>query len=339
MEKAITPLYVAKGDTIELIAPSFGCTTEPYLTRLEASIKRLKKEGFKINEGKNIRRNDGVASSAPPKERAEEFMDAYLNKDYSLIISVGGGEVMSDMLPYVDFEAIKKAKPKWFMGFSDNTSLTYLLTTNCNIKTVYGPNAPSFYEKEFRFAQKDALRVLRGERHFEGYPKYYGKSNRDWPALYRPRANMVKTIVPYNYDSERKGTLLGGCLDVILTLVGTRFDKTLEFLKNRGPVIWYLEACDLSPLEIRRGLFQLKEAGYFDSANMFLLGRHLCGVWEHNEIMGVNKYNAATDILSPLGVPLLMDIDLGHLGPSMPIINGAEAIVKLDKGNIIIDYV
>ena len=333
-----TPKSLRKGDLISLVAPSFGCTTEPYETRLKEAIKRLSKEGYRIEEGKNIFRNDGVASSASPKERADEFLDAYFSSESSLVLSVGGGELMVEMLPYLDFESIKSAEPKWFMGFSDNTSLTFLLTTLCNVKSVYGPNAPSFYEKPFRFAQKDALSLLSGETHFEGYPKYFGRSNKNWPALYKPRANIVKTIVPHNYDGPRQGMLLGGCLDVLLQLVGTRFDNVKEFLKDKGPVIWYLEACDLSPLSIRRGLFQLKQAGWFDSASMFLLGRHLCGVWEHNEIFGVNKYNAATDILDSLGAPLLMDIDLGHLGPSMPILNGGRANVKFEEGNIVFDY-
>ena len=45
------------------------------------------------------------------------------------IISCGGGELMCEILRYVDFERIAQAKPKWFMGYSDNTNLTFLLTT------------------------------------------------------------------------------------------------------------------------------------------------------------------------------------------------------------------
>ena len=38
--------YLKKGDTISLVAPSFGCTTEPYLTRLDVAISNLKDDGF-----------------------------------------------------------------------------------------------------------------------------------------------------------------------------------------------------------------------------------------------------------------------------------------------------
>ena len=55
-------------------------------------------------------------------------MDAY-ESDSSAIISVGGGEIMCEILPYIDFDKIAKLPHKFFMGFSDNTNLTYTLAT------------------------------------------------------------------------------------------------------------------------------------------------------------------------------------------------------------------
>ena len=68
---------------------------------------------------------------------------------------------------------------------------------------------------------------------------------------------------------------------------------------------------------------------------MFLIGRPLC---RDAEIFGVNKRNAVLDILSPLGVPVLLDVDLGHIAPSLPIKVGAKATVSLKEGNIVYDY-
>ena len=45
-------------------------------------------------------------------------MDSYLG-DSNAIISVGGGEVMNEILPYINFNKLKKAPHKFFMGFSD----------------------------------------------------------------------------------------------------------------------------------------------------------------------------------------------------------------------------
>ena len=329
------PAPLKPGATIALVAPSFGCTIEPYSTRLDASIARLKRHGFSIREGKNIRRNDGVCASAPAKERAAEIMAAFAS-DADLVASVGGGELMSEILPYLGFEAIKKGAPKWFMGFSDNTNLTFLLTILSDLVTVYGPNFPAFYEKKWRNSEKDAIALLEGQRHFEGYPKWAkGKSNKAHP-LWGYRLTQKKIITPHEYKRPVKGIMLGGCLDCLIALCGTKYDKVKEFIKVHDlPVIWYLEACDLNPLALRRAYYQLREAGWFDTAGLFLLGRPYSAM---EELLGVDRFSAAIDILGPLGKPILIDVDLGHFAPSMPIKNGAVATCKFEQENLIIDY-
>ncbi len=329
-----TPPYLHVGDTISLVAPSFGCTTEPYLTRLGAAIKRLEKAGYKIKIGKNVYRNDGVCASASPEERVEEFMEAYLDPESKLVLSVGGGEFMNEMMPLVDFDAIAKAPEKWFMGFSDNANLTFPLTVFSNIKTIYGPNAPSFYEKPFRASAKDALAMLAGEKHFLDYPKWTFGTKKTDPILWRPRFNRERIIIPHKYEQPVEGTLLGGCMDSLVNLLGTRLGNIDAFLEAHPEgIIWYFEACDLNALSIRRALFQLREAGWFKNAKMFLFGRHYSARFP---IMGVDRYNAAIDILSD--VPMLFDVALGHIGPSLPMMNGAKCRAAFEDGFLVMDY-
>ena len=158
-----TPPKLAPGSTIALIAPSFGVNIEPYFSRLEQAIRNLTKLGYKIKTGPNVYLGDGEVASASPKERAKEFMDAYLDDEVNLILSVGGGELMNEMLPYVDFSLIGQSAPKWFMGFSDNTNLCLLLPILSGVKTIYGPNAPAFCEYPLRLNQLDAIKLLQGE--------------------------------------------------------------------------------------------------------------------------------------------------------------------------------
>ena len=47
------PKFLNDNPKIYLVAPSFGCVTEPYQTKLKASIERLKMEGADIIEGEN----------------------------------------------------------------------------------------------------------------------------------------------------------------------------------------------------------------------------------------------------------------------------------------------
>lgn len=333
-EKMKQPGDLGEKKTIGLVAPSFGCTTEPYRTRLKTAIERWKKEGNIVLEGENIWKNDGVCASNVPEERAREFLDMYEGQA-DVLFSVGGGEVMCEMLPYVDFERIKKLPPKWFVGFSDNTNLTFTLTTLSDLVTIYGPCAGQFFQDVG--PTRDTMRLLEGWKDIEGYPLWEKES---LATEENPLASLnlteKKVIASVDYEKPVEGILLGGCLDCLVTLSGTRYDRVKEFVsRQENGIIWFLEACDLSPLAIRRALFQLREAGWFENAKAFLIGRPLC---YDADILGVNRHNAVLDILRPLHVPLLMDIDLGHFSPSMPIKCGARAQVSLGEGNIHIHY-
>ncbi|MCI6857934.1 MAG: LD-carboxypeptidase, partial [Eubacterium sp.] len=136
-----------------------------------------------------------------------------------------------------------------------------------------------------------------------------------------------------------KGRLLGGCLDSLATLCGTRFDKVREFNKRyeEDGVLWFLEACDLNIMGIRRALWQLKNAGWFDTARGFLIGRPYCF---GEEGFGIDQYTAVTDVLSELQVPIIMDLDIGHLPPMMPLVCGslAKAEIRENSISIMMEY-
>lgn len=133
-----------------------------------------------------------------------------------------------------------------------------------------------------------------------------------------------------------KGRLLGGCLDCLATLCGTKFDKVEEFnekYKEDG-VLWFLEACDLNVMGIRRALWQLDESGWFKNTKGFLIGRPYC---HGEEFFGLDQYKAVIDILSKYNVPIIMDLDIGHLPPMMPLVCGSVAEAKVKDNSITID--
>lgn len=329
-----TPSKLNINDTIELIAPSFGCASEPYFSRLEASIKTLNSLGYKVKTGRNVYLNDGFLSSSSPKERANEFMEAYLD-DSKAIISVGGGEVMIDMLEHIDFAKIKDASPKWFMGFSDNTNLTFLLPILANTKSIYGVNAPSFFSRKIEHAENDSLRLLNNVfSKYEGYKKWGMPLKNPVSPLSRTRLNRETKIIHEN-EIKVSGTLLGGCLDVISNLIGTRYDKVSEFSKSNGPIIWILECCDLSPLSFYRSLVQMKLASYFDNAKAIIIGRPF---HYDEEIAGVSFLKAAKQALGNLNIPFALNAPFGHLYPSLPFVNGARAKLTIENNDLRIEY-
>ena len=332
------PSFIKKTDKIALVAPSFGCTFDPYTTRLNAAINNLENEGFIIEKGPNVDKALVIGRSNTKEKCGEEINHYFNDLETKTVLSVGGGELMVEILPHIDFEILKE-NPKWFMGYSDNTNLTYLLTTICDVASIYGPNAPSFGVKPYHKSIEDALNLLTGK---STTVKSYGK----WERLENqkktdPLAPMILTedtvMVSYPKNNIKfSGRLLGGCLDCLLCFLGTKFDKTIEFTEKYAEdgIVWFFEACELNTMAIRRAFVQLDNAGWFKNVKGFIIGRPLSGM---EECLGLNRFDAVMDVIGKYNVPVIFDVDLGHLSPSMPLITGSMASVELKDNELTID--
>lgn len=339
------PEFLQPGGTIGFVAPSFGCNIEPYKSAFDNAQAKLSEMGYIPYLGPNCYKGDGLGISTKPEDCAKELMEMYEDESANAIISCGGGELMVEVVPFIDFDRIKNAKPKWYMGYSDNTNFTFLSATLADTAAIYGPNAGDFGREPWDGSTVDAFETLCGNRPvIYGYEKWEKESlkseeNPTAPMnlteksrhIFYPNADRVRGV-------EMEGRLIGGCLDILDLLVGTEFDKVDAFLekyKDDG-FIWFLEACDLYPLDIRRAIWQLKHAGWFKYVKGFLIGRPM-----HfgEDQFGCDQYNAVTGHLAEYGVPIVMDLDIGHINPIMPIITGAKAKVKAIKEDISIEYI
>lgn len=330
------PSFIEKGQTIGFVAPSFGCAIEPYHSAFQNSLKKWEQKGFFTHLGPNCYENSGIGISNKPELCAKEFMEAYEERESQCLISCGGGELMCEILDYIEFERLAQAKPKWFMGYSDNTNLTFLLTTLTDTAAIYGPCAASFGMEPWHDAIFDAYDLLQGKKlTMSNYSKWEIESLKEEERPLEPyHVTEPFQLVQWPKEENMKfsGRLLGGCLDCLSNLVGTRFDKVKEFTErySEDGVIWFLEACDLSVMDIRRTLWKMKNAGWFTFTKGFLIGRPM---HYHEPMMGVDQYRAVTDILGELQVPILMDLDIGHLPPMMPLISGSYATVQCEKNS------
>lgn len=378
------PKHLPQGGTIGFLAPSFGCNIEPYRTGFDHALEEWQKMGYHVLLGPNCYVGDGIGISSTPENCGREVMKMFLSGEADCLISCGGGELMCEILPYVDFERLAQAEPKWFMGYSDNTNLTYLLATLADTASVYGPCASSFGMEPWHEALWDAFGILAGksgvwmrgtmgktaaEAHMSAAGREAGRkggeptaASGDCSRSEEPHDAVVRgygqwekeslknpenPLAPYNLTEPLEirtyvgrepacgevafqGRLLGGCLDCLVNLPGTRFDRTREFVERyrEDGIIWFLEACELNVFAIRRGLWQLEESGWFEHVKGFLIGRPENG----EPMMGLDAYSAVLEVAGRKDVPVVMDVDLGHLPPMMPIVVGSMADVAV-KGN------
>lgn len=339
------PNFLQENGTIGFVAPSFGCSMEPYYSAFENAQNKFKAMGYKLDLGPNCYETSGIGISNTPEKCGKEFTDYYISKTNDCLISCGGGELMCEILDYVDFEALKEAAPKWFMGYSDNTNLTFLLATLCDTASVYGPSAGAFGMEPWHECLRDAFDILKGnKRELNSYGMWEKESlkNEEHPLLpYNCTENLsLKQFLPdgeggLKEDSHAmmKGRLIGGCMDCLVNLVGTKFDKVKDFTERykADGFVWFLEACDLNVFSIRRAMWQMEAAGWFQHVKGFVIGRPLS---HGQEMMGLDQYSAVFPVARKLGVPVIMDADLGHLPPMMPLVTGSIAEIEAMDGNL-----
>lgn len=342
------PDFLKENGTIGFVAPSFGCNIEPYKTAFENALKKFSELGISADIGPNCYAACGIGISNTPEKCAQEINEYYASRENDVLISCGGGELMCEILPHIDFELLKKSEPKWFMGYSDNTNLTYLLTTICDVAAIYGPCASAFGMEPWHRSIEDAFSLLRGKKlSFGGYKGYEKESLKTEENPLAPY-NITEKKELHIYKGNKNGTasnsgevyisgrLIGGCMDCLVNLLGTSFDKTGDFLeryKDDG-FIWFLESCDLNVMAIRRAMWQMDNAGWFKYVKGFMIGRPLV---HGQELMGLNQYDAVLGIIAKYGVPVIMDIDIGHIAPMMPLISGSMAGVSASGNNLVVD--
>jgi len=342
------PKKLEKGETIGFVAPAFGCSIEPYYSAFGNAQKKFTEMGYGLDLGPNCYAAAGIGISNTPKLCGEELTNSYLSGKNQAMISCGGGELMCEILDYVDFEKIKEAEPKWYVGYSDNTNFTFLLPTLCDVVSIYGPCAGAYGMEPWHPSIQDAFDLVTGEKNtVSGYDGWEKESLKDAQHPLVPYHITEKRVLKV-YDPvtgkiteespkvQMSGRLLGGCLDCLANLVGTCYDKVPEFsekYKDEG-VLWFLEACDLNVISIRRALWQLEHSGWFSHVKGFLIGRPLAF---GQEMMGMDHYNAVTGILGKYNVPIILDADIGHYAPMMPLVCGSYATANVEGNDITIE--
>ncbi len=366
------PDSIPANGTIGFAAPSFGCNIEPYRSAFDAGLKMWHERGYRTKLGPNCYAGEGIGISSTPESCGRELTECYLDSGSDALISCGGGELMCEILDHVDFDRIREAKPKWYMGYSDNTNFTFTLTTMCDVASIYGPCASEYGMSPVHGSLEDAANILTGAVNeppteavagavnesptapatgadtrvyeFSGYCMWERDGGRDEEHPYAPYNLTEKSVLhrfigdgqPLDRDPSKrtepasismKGRLLGGCLDCLVNLCGTKYDHVGQFNREYAEdgVLWFLEACDLNVFSIRRAVWELEQAGWFDEASGFIIGRPM---HFDEPMMGLDQYMAVYDIISSHRVPVLMDADVGHLSPMVPLITGSFAEVS-----------
>ena len=331
------PKFLKKNNLIGVPAPSAGAEDELKINKYKHADKYLKKCGYRTLLSENIFKSER-GRSADKRIRAQEINEMFSNKDINLLICAAGGEFLVEILPFIDFSLIKK-NPKYICGFSDPTGLLYPITTKYDIATIYGGNFSMFGEEKKEQWHTDFMDIVTGSKLVEdSYDMYENERGEKITGL--EGLNLTDKVYWKTLDDKRcefTGRIIGGCLDIIAELAGTKYDGINEFnekYKDDG-IIWYFDNCELSMEETIRVLWKFNELGYFKYVKGIIFGRFGSNV----TYFDYDTEKCLKDsIIGDLNIPIIYDADISHKGPSLSIINGSIAHVESYNGKGKIEF-
>lgn len=317
--------------TIGITAPSSGVEKELHHL-LEGTISRHQDKGFSFKVG-NTAWTQRDAKSAAAEVRAGELMEMLQDEEIDAVIPPWGGELLIEILEFLDFS---KMEPKWIMGYSDVSMLLLTVTLNTGIATAHGTNiidlrGPEIDDTTARWI--DVLQTAAGEEIVQTssdlYQEKWEHDNPSPQVFHLTEKTVWKTNGAASIEFE--GRLLGGCIDVIHHLAGTPYGDVGAFRERHipgEPVVWFLENCEMSVADLKRSLTQMKYAGWFENCSGILFGRSPANQPTKNYTVE-KMYN---DLEKELGIPIIYDIDCGHVPPQIIFVNGSLARVEFHNG-------
>ena len=308
----VKPRKLKAGDTICLVAPgSAGTDSASY----EKGKLIIEARGFRVVEGKHVR-DARLFFAGEDSARADDMNRAFADDAVDAVMCVRGGAGSARILPYLDFDVIRR-HPKIFIGYSDITALQLAMLKRCGLVTFYGPMLATELGRSFTLFSEQSL--------FEALTT----ADEAIPVRRKPGRN-VSTLC----GGEAHGQLVGGCLSVLASTLGTEWE-----VDTRDRIV-FLEDIDERPHRIDRYLTQLLLANKLQDTRALLFGAFSRCEYPHQHEYA--RFNVGTlDIIRervlPLGKPCLYGLPFGHTRDMLTIPNGGYAHVDATSQRIVLE--
>ncbi|MBM7601065.1 muramoyltetrapeptide carboxypeptidase LdcA involved in peptidoglycan recycling [Virgibacillus halotolerans] len=320
------PKPLKTGDQIAVTAPSSGVEESLHILLSKAK-GNVEEKGFSVIEGDTIW-TEYKAKSSSKEKRTKDFISFLKDDSISAIIPPWGGQLSMEMLPLIDWNLLKELPPKWILGYSDISTLSFVYTTITGNASAHGTNfvelsAPKWDAVTSKWT--DVLGCSENEEIVQYSSDYYQSSwektfKNPGTGFYFDKKTEWKSLSK-NKEVAFSGRLLGGVVNTLQILIGTPFDKVDEFIskytKEEG-VVWYLETVGMTAAEIYRALWQMKFNGWFKNTNGILLGRA-------SGYAPTKDFTLEDALIEVFGdeIPVIYDVDIGHMPPQNILVNGA----------------
>jgi muramoyltetrapeptide carboxypeptidase len=279
---------------VSVVSPASFAVPE----RVARGMEHLRELGFSPRIGAHAQSRGPLFFAGWPQDRLKDLHAAFADPEASVVAAVRGGYGSNYLLDAVDLELIGK-HPKPFFAYSDMTGLQLRLLDQLGLPAFHGPMvAADFYLEDG--VHLDSFRAA-----LAGKPYSVGA------------AEGMRTL----REGTARGTLYGGCLSILVSLIGTQWEPATE---NK---LLFIEDVGAKPYQIDRMLWQLRKAGKLNGVLGIILGEMLdCTSPGAPENL---LEDAILSALDGLDIPIAFGLRSGHVSrQNVTLIFGIEAQLR-----------
>lgn len=278
-----------------LVAPSGYCINQDAAAR---AVSRLEQAGHRVDNQQVITRREQRFAGSDAERLADINNLAQLEGENHLVLAVRGGYGASRLLANIDWSALARRQqhnPLLICGHSDFTVIQLGLLATGNVITFSGPMLAGNFGADTLddFTQDHFWRALR---------------NKTFDIVWQSDGP----------DCEVEGTLWGGNLAMLVSLIGTPWLPTI----HNGILV--VEDINEHPFRVERMMMQLLNAGILQRQRAIVLGS-FSGSAANDYDAGYNLETMIDYLRSRLSIPVIAGLAFGHEPQTVTLPLGARA--------------
>ena len=305
-----------------MVSPSWG-GAGAFPHRVERGMAQLQRMGFRVRLGRHAREQRGFVS-ASAEDRLADLHELFDDPEVRLVLAAVGGDHACHLLPLLDFARIAR-QPKLVMGFSDMTVLNVAIWQQTGLTTFNGPALLTDFAESpemFPFTRDAFLAAVAQAAPIGALAPspWWTEEFLDWGEqkdLERPRQRQPSTGWVWLKPGRAEGRLLGGCLESLQHLRGTKFwpDWT-------GAIFfWETSENAPDPATVDGMLMDYQNMGVLAQLSGMLVGRPM----RYSETDRAQLREVILDRTRAYDFPIVTDLDFGHTAPQLTLPIGCQA--------------
>ena len=296
MKALVIPPYLREGDLISIVTPASHIEKEVVIRAVE----KLEESGFRVTLGDHVFTRSGPFAGTDD-ERLQDIQEATDDPMVRAVLCSRGGYGMSRIVDRIDFSSLRK-HPKWYVGYSDITSLHLWLNTVCGIASLHAEMPLNYSNPDYLpLCYETMVMALKGE------------------------ADPVRWRAAHEASFKVTGPVTGGNISLIYSLNGTAAQPDTE------GVILFIEEIGEKFYHLDRMLTAMRMTGMLKNLSALVVGG-MEQITEGEHVFNQTVEEVVMNVAGGYGYPVLFNFPAGHISDNRALYFGRSASL-MQRGN------